>query len=148
TLNGTYQFTNLSSSTNNSGVITTTFNITTSKVPDGTYDFSHESRLALEYGGPTSSSGHSDFRGGADLAVMFGLWPADDPADCQANPSVALTSGQTYCIDQVGTITAEAGTLLHELGHTLTLTHGGQFFSNGLVTTGALAGQQVNNSPF
>jgi hypothetical protein len=54
-----------------------------------------------------------------------------------------------YCTDQVGTITAEAGTLLHEIGHTLYLTHGGTFFPNGAITdpSNPFAGQQTNNPP-
>jgi hypothetical protein len=45
----------------------------------------------------------------------------------------------------VGTVTAEAGTLLHELGHTFFLTHGGTFFPHGAATSSPLAGQQGNN---
>ncbi len=77
------------------------------------------------------------------------MWPADDVFGCQADPSVTLAPGQTHCINQVGTITAEAGTLLHELGHTLFLTHGGTFFPNGVGTglNGLLPGQQGNNPP-
>ena len=157
-LNGTYHFANLQAGPPDSNnVTTTTFTITTVGVANGTYIYNSsnclgqmppcfsESRLAVEYGGPTGSSGHSDFRGGADLAVMFGLWPADDAPGCQADPSMTLAPAQTYCVDQVGTITAEAGTLLHEMGHTLTLTHGGQFFPNSASPSGAPAGQQINN---
>ena len=35
-----------------------------------------------------------------------------------------------YCDDQVGTLNVQIGTLMHELGHTLTLTHGGTFFNS------------------
>src|SRR6266568_4799902 len=125
-LNGIYTpFTMQSQSTDpNTKVTTTTFTITTAKttttcmsppcVADGTYNFSNESRLSVVYGGPTSSSGHSDV-GGGDSEVTFGLWLVDDVSGCQADPSVP---SQTYCVNQVGTITAEAGTLLHEMGHT------------------------------
>src|SRR6266568_8424597 len=80
------------------GVQTCALPIFTAGVANGTYIFNSsnclgqvppcfsESRLAVEYGGPTGSSGHSDFRGGAYLAVMFGLWPADDAPGCQADP--------------------------------------------------------------
>jgi len=158
-LNGTYHFTNLlNSGPDANNVITTNFNIATTNttatctvapcVADGTYIFSNEAQLAVEYGGPTSNSGHSDL-GGGDSAVTFGLWLADDLAGCQADPSVTLVPGQTYCTNQVGTITAEAGTLLHELGHTFFLTHGGTFFPNeaGVVTNGASAGQYLNSPP-
>jgi len=148
-LNGIYRpFTIQSPSTDPN---TTTFTITTAKttttcmsppcVADGTYKFSNESRLSVVYGGPTSSSGHSDV-GGGDSEVTFGLWLVDDVSGCQADPSVGLAPGQTYCVNQVGTITAEAGTLLHEMGHTFFLTHGGTFFPNG-----AIAGQQTNSPP-
>jgi len=152
-LNGIYTpFTIQSQSTDpNTKVTTTTFTITTAKttttcmsppcVADGTYNFSNESRLSVVYGGPTSSSGHSDV-GGGDSEVTFGLWLVDDVSGCQADPSVP---SQTYCVNQVGTITAEAGTLLHEMGHTFFLTHGGTFFPNGAVSSGPLAGQQTNN---
>lgn len=146
-LNGTYQFAGASSTTDNSGLFTTTFTIQTSGVANGTYNFSNEPQLGLAYGGPTSASGYSDI-GGGDTIVTFGLWPADDPAGCQPDPS-QLQAGQVPCVNQVGTVQAEAGTLMHEIGHTYGLTHGGTFYPGGGVTTsGALAGQQQNNSPF
>jgi hypothetical protein len=152
-LNGTYSITPNSSGPDQNGVVTTTFTINTTGLPSGTqtYNYGNESRLTVEYLGPVSASGHSDFPGGADTAVSFGLWPADDPAGCQRNPSVP---SQTYCDDQVGTIQAQAGTLLHELGHTLTLAHGGIFYPtqanpNGhLVSTDPNKGQQANDPPF
>lgn len=129
-LNGTYHFTNLSSSIDGSNVTTTTFTITTTGVTNGTYDFSNEPRLTLMYLGPVSSSGHSDL-GGADSAVMFGLWAADDPLNCQADPSQALTPQKpTYCDNQMGSALQQAGTLMHEVGHTLTLTHGGTYYDD------------------
>lgn len=145
-LNGTYKFLSAPSSTqDNTTLFTTTFTIQTSGVPNGTYNFSNEPQLGLAYGGATSASGYSDI-GGGDSAVMFGLWPADDAPNCQHDPSVAAP---VYCVNQVGTIQAEAGTLLHEMGHTYGLTHGGTFYPGGGVTTvGPLAGQQQNNSPF
>ena len=145
-LNATYKFLGSPSSTFDSisNMFTTTFTIQTSNVTNGAYDFFSEPQLGLTYGGPTSASGYSDL-GGADTAVMFGLWPSDDVLGCQADPSVALATGQTYCTNQVGTTTAEAGTLLHEMGHTFFLTHGGTYFPNGAVVSGPLAGQQGNN---
>ena len=143
-LNGTYAFVNASSTPSvNTVASTTTFTIQTSGVPDGTYNFNNEPQLGLTYGGPTSDSGFSDV-GGGDSAVTFGLWSADDAANCQADPTKVLSAGQAYCTDQVGTVTAEAGTLLHELGHTFFLGHGGTFYPNGTVVNGPLAGQQGN----
>jgi hypothetical protein len=127
-LNGTYSFTNVN--TPAAGITTFDIDITTANVPIGTYDFTNEPQLVVSYLGPTTSSGHADFGGGGDLTVMFGLWAADDAAGCQADPSTALATGQEYCTNQVGTITAQGGTLLHELGHTLTLTHGGTYYSD------------------
>jgi hypothetical protein len=150
-LNGTYLFASLHSSLPDAnGVTTTTFTITTSNktttctttpcVADGTYNFSKESRLAVGYGGPTSKSGQSDV-GGGDTAETFGLWPFDDLASCQADPSQPLTGTQDYCNNQVGNVQGQGGTLLHELGHTFFLTHGGTFFPNGTSSQG----KQINN---
>jgi len=153
-LNGTYKFVGSPSTTPDGTMFKTTFTIQTAGVADGTYDFFSEPQLGLAFGGPTSASGYSDV-GGADTAEMFGGWPADDVSGCQAVPGpTGFVTGQTYCLNQVGTVTAQAGTLLHELGHTLTLTHGGTFYPtpsspNGTVVTIApLAGQQANNAPF
>jgi hypothetical protein len=94
-LNGTYYFQNASSTTNGN-VTTTTFNITTTNVANGTYQFTcpngaagcfGEPQLAVNYLGPTSTSGHSDFGGGGDSAITFGRWEADDPPGCQGDPS-------------------------------------------------------------
>jgi hypothetical protein len=142
-LNGTYKFTNVQCSPNQcqpdaNGMITTTFQITTSiNVPDGIYQFScptaptvpscvAEPQLGISYLGPTSSSGHADFGGGGDLAVTLGLWGFDDPPACDPDPS----SVPPYCNDQVGTTSEQLGTFMHELGHTLTLTHGGTYYSD------------------
>jgi hypothetical protein len=62
--------------------------------------------------------------------VTLGLWGFDDAANCQPDPSQPLTSGQTYCNNQVGTTAVQTGTLLHELGHSLTLTHGGAYYND------------------
>lgn len=139
-LNGTYSFTNaVSGAPDGNGVITTTFQITTSGVPDGTYQFScsaqtvpacvAEPQLGVSYLGPTTTSGHSDFGGGADVAVTLGLWGADDPVGCQPDPSQPA-GAEGYCNNDVGTLKVQTGTLMHELGHTLTLTHGGAYYNN------------------
>jgi hypothetical protein len=152
-LNGAYIFSNLvNSSPDANGVTTTTFNIATTNttatctlapcVADGTYNLSNQQQLAVAYGGPTSSSGHSDL-GGGDSMVTFGLWPVDDAPGCQADPSLALAPLQSYCTNEVGSITAQAGTLLHEMGHTFLLTHGGTYFPNGTDNLG----QKTNNPP-
>ena len=139
-LNGIYQVSALAAGP---GANQTTFTIQTPGVINGVYDFSSEPELVLSFGGPVSMSGFSDV-GGADSTVTFGLWPADDPTGCQPDPTEASTA---YCTNQVGTITAEAGTLLHELGHTLFLTHGGTFFPKGsVVSSEPLAGQQTNSA--
>src|SRR5581483_53488 len=88
-LNGTYKFFNAASGPpDQNGVITTTFQITTANVSSGTYNFLNEPELGVSYLGPTSSSGHSDFAGGGDLAVTLGLWGADDSSTCQPDPSL------------------------------------------------------------
>jgi hypothetical protein len=133
TLNGSYLFSSVKSTTstvNNISITTTTFNVPTSSVADGTYNFSNEPQLAVTYLGPTSTSGHSDFRGGGDSMVTLGLWGADDAPGCETDPSQPLGSGQNYCSDQVGTVNEQTGTLMHELGHTLTLTHGGTYYDS------------------
>ncbi len=151
-LNGTYFFSNPSTDNNN----VTTFTITTTRlaadgttltVADGTYEFScagaattppcmGEPQLGVSYLGPVSRSGFSDWRGGADSAETFGGWPADDPLNadgtlnCQRDPSQPLGLFPAYCTNQVGSVLQQAGTLMHELGHTLTLTHGGTYYKD------------------
>jgi hypothetical protein len=108
---------------------TTKFTIQTPGVTPLTYAYNNEPELALTYGGPTSTSGHSDL-GGGDSVNTFGSWGADDLAGCQADPSVSVSDPQVYCNNQLGSVLQQAGTLLHELGHTLTLTHGGTYYPN------------------
>jgi len=130
-LNGTYIFTitSVSPDANNT---TTTLTIPTSGMPAGTqtFDFSNEPRLVVTYLGPTGNSGQSDFPGGGDSAITFGGWGADDAANCQGDPSQPLAAQTTYCSDQVGTVLEQAGTIMHELGHTLTLAHGGTYYTD------------------
>jgi hypothetical protein len=69
--------------------------------------------LSILSGVATSISGVSDV-GGADSLISLGLWGAD---------------GQTESV--------QSGTLMHELGHSFTLTHGGLYPSPaGLLTIG------------
>ena len=128
-LNGTYSFQNAVSNTG-TNFTTTTFTIATSGVGNGTYNLSNEPQLGVSYLGPTSTSGHSDFGGGGDSAVTLGLWGTDDPVGCQPDPSQPLNLNQSYCDNQVGTAAVQTGTLAHELGHELTLTHGGTYYSD------------------
>ena len=122
------------------GLITTSFNIPTSNVPDGTLSNSvvrlrqpiprafAEPQLGVSYLGPTSSSGHADFPGGGDLAVTFGLVGRGQSARLRIGSRRTLQPGQVSCDDQVGTLKAQTGTLMHEMGHTLTLAHGGTYY--------------------
>ncbi len=128
-LNGTYSFSKAKSTTTNN-ITTTTFTVATANVASGTYTLSNEPQLAVTYLGPTSTSGHSDFGGGGDSAVTLGLWGADDPVGCIADPSVGLAGNQVYCNNQVGTLLVQTGTLMHELGHSLSLTHGGTYYND------------------
>ena len=125
-LNGTFAMQTASSSTvDNTAPSTSTVTIGMPGVPDGFYDYTTEPQLGMTYGGPTSDSGFSDI-GGGDSTVTFGSWRADDAVGCQPDPSTAVI----YCTDQVGTTTAQAGTILHELGHTFFFTHGGTYFTS------------------
>ncbi len=139
-LNGTYFPINLVSQTVTGAVSTTIFTITTLGVANGTYNFSNEPQLAIVFGGPKSTSGFSDY-GGADSLITLGLWTADDAPTCQKDPSQPLTAGQAYCDDQVGSLTVQTGTLMHELGHPLALTHGGTYYPAGTANLGS----QINN---
>jgi hypothetical protein len=125
----------------------TTVQISTSKVPAGTYQFDPgatnsgifgEPQLAVTYLGPVSASGESEFGGGGDSLVTLGLWGADDvipgsPA-CQPDPTQSLMPNQAYCANGVGTIPEQTGTLMHELGHSLALTHGGVHYPDSTAT--------------
>jgi hypothetical protein len=66
---------------------------------------------------PKSISGVAD-RPGGDLMITLGLWHYDDPKPC--DPAIT-------CNDQTGSALVQAGTLMHELGHNLGLSHAGLF---------------------
>jgi len=68
-------------------------------------------------GVPNSVSGVAD-RPGGDVMVTLGLWLADDPVPC--DPTID-------CINQTGSAQVQAGTLMHELGHNLGLSHAGLY---------------------
>jgi len=100
---------------------------------NGTTNQVNEPNLVVSSGAPKSTSGFSDL-GGGDSLVTLGLWRADDPPICSTNsstgccipnPAQLLISGQSYCNDQVGSALVQAGTIMHEMGHPLFLTHGG-----------------------
>jgi len=89
-------------------------------------DIFHYSLFAHALGGPFDINGHPvdpssglptavprsysgiAHRPGGGFMVTFGLWRSDFPGD-----------------DQVGSALAQAGTIMHELGHNLDLAHGG-----------------------
>ena len=102
----------------------TTFTIlvrpdSTVNVPDGTYPNTlPEPELAIYTSQPDTTSGFSDV-GGSDTAVTLGKWPP--PLGTWPVPKITTLQ----------VIATEAGTLMHELGHTLTLTHGGRNTPNG-----------------
>jgi hypothetical protein len=66
---------------------------------------------------PSSVSGVGD-RPGGDVLVTLGLWPFYDPPGC--DPKVD-------CANQTGSALVQAGTLMHELGHNLGLSHAGLY---------------------
>lgn len=98
TLNGTYTPITVTSPT------TFTFPVPAANIPDGTYE---NQGLFVSSGPALTTSGWSDL-GGADSLITLGLWRSDVPGD-----------------DQVGSALVQAGTIMHELGHTLGLQHGG-----------------------
>jgi len=114
-LNGTYTLSAIPSAT--------TFQVITANVANATFS---NYGLAVATGSSKSTSGWSDL-GGGDSIVTLGQWRADDPAGCQPNPALALAPGQTYCTDQTGSVQVQAGTIMHEMGHPLGLTHGGTY---------------------
>ena len=67
-----------------------------------------EPTIGVTSGTVTSISGYSDV-GGSDSVVSLGLWAQNANQD-MSKPATVI-----------------AGTLFHELGHTLGLTHGGRY---------------------
>ncbi|HEY3617542.1 MAG TPA: Ig-like domain repeat protein [Candidatus Sulfotelmatobacter sp.] len=97
-------------------VQTASGNVFTIQIPvaaNGTYTVGTDPLLTVASGQVRTTSGVSDI-GGADSLITLGLWGA---------------AGQT---DQV-----EAGTFMHELGHSIGLTHGGFYYdtANSYVAT-------------
>ncbi len=85
------------------GVAYYTFTAQTTGVPAGTYDITTDPGLGVVSGQGDTGSGWSDL-GGDDSLVTLGLWgPDGQPTNVQA------------------------GTVMHELGHTLGLPHGGAY---------------------
>jgi len=80
-----------------------TFTIQTTGVPAGSYTSTTDPYLAAANGQGGTASGFSDL-GGEDSMITLGLWGADGKPD-----------------------TVQAGTIMHELGHTLGLPHGGEY---------------------
>ena len=98
TLNTTYPSITVTSPT------TFKFPLLRNDVPRGTYS---NPGLIISNGPARTYSGWSDVRG-ADSIVSLGFWPSDSAAE-----------------NQVGSVLSVAGTLAHELGHTIGLLHGG-----------------------
>ena len=99
---------------------TKTITVATPNVPDWTYPNSTlpEPVIGLTSGTISSISGYSDL-GGADSAVTLGLWETAPNQDMSKRANV------------------QAGTMFHEIGHTLGLSHGGLYFdtANSYVPT-------------
>jgi hypothetical protein len=68
-------------------------------------------------GVPSSVSGVAD-RPGGDVFVTLGLWLSDDPVPCDPTST---------CANETGSVLVQAGTLMHELGHNLGLSHAGLY---------------------
>ena len=105
-LNGTYCVDN---------VTPTTFQITIGGIPTNfTYTSKTDPNLAVANGQVTSMSGFSDVGGqNSVISLGEGAWgPPNNPT----------SDGNKWQV--------KAGTFMHELGHTLGLTHGGTFYKN------------------
>jgi len=107
-------------------------NLNTNPLSLGTYvsgnvKYVNEPNLVVAAGAPLSTSGFSDL-GGGDSLVTLGLWSADDSSTCQSDPSQSINDS-LLCNNQVGSSLVQAGTIMHEIGHTLFLTHG-SFYPN------------------
>jgi hypothetical protein len=105
-LNGTFCAQNVTS---------TTFQITVGgSSTNFTYTSKTDPNLAVANGQVTSMSGYSDVGGqNSVISLGYGAWgPPNNPA----------SDGNKWQM--------KAGTLMHELGHTMALTHGGIFLNN------------------
>lgn len=94
----------------------TTIVLATPGVTKWTYNYATntpaEPSIGLTSGTVTSISGYSDL-GGADSAVTLALWETDPQQDMSKRAQVI------------------AGTMVHEIGHTLGLSHGGLYYKAG-----------------
>jgi hypothetical protein len=106
-LNGVYNTTTCNNST-------TQIVLNTPGVPNWSYPNNTlpEPVIGITSGTVTSISGYSDL-GGADSAVTLGLWETAQNQDMSKRANVI------------------AGTLFHELGHTIGLGHGGIYYTPG-----------------
>ncbi|MGB9204533.1 MAG: hypothetical protein WCB94_11265, partial [Terriglobales bacterium] len=106
-------------------------NINANKTPPysvaaGTYPNTlPEPFLAVYLSVTDSTSGYSDI-GGGDIAVTLGKWTWE-----KGLPAENYIGGECFTSDITVSPECEngfAGTLMHELGHNLTLLHGGRFY--------------------
>ncbi len=110
-------------------------------VADGTYlntlpepflaVYASKTDCSIYPGCTDTTSGYSDV-GGGDIAVTLGKWTWDN------GQPIVSTDGECY-VSSVHSYSSRcvnglAGTVMHELGHNLTLLHGGRFYPNGSTT--------------
>jgi hypothetical protein len=109
---------------------TTIYLTTPSTVPNWTYPNTTlpEPTIGVTSGTVSSISGYSDV-GGSDSVVSLGLWAQDTSQD-MSKPATVI-----------------AGTLFHELGHTLGLTHGGLYYDSFKATGSYVPTYEVNCKP-
>ncbi len=103
-LNGVYNTTSCPDA--DTMIIATPAGVTSWTYPNSTLP---EPVIGITSGTVTSISGYSDL-GGADSAVTLGLWETSTTQDMSKKATVI------------------AGTLFHELGHTIGLSHGGLYY--------------------